>query len=126
VTNLQNRRNISFIKEMAAAPNYNTLAIIIIALLIDLLAFTIILPLFPRLLKFYDFHSDKDSLYTIISNFISSLRRLVSNESRLDIILFGGLVGSMYSFLQFISSPVIGRYNTLAYMLIPLLWSNAF
>ena len=88
-----------------------TLIVIITALLIDLLAFTIILPLFPRLIKHYDIHENKDSFYRQVAFLIKELRKLVSNESRLDIILFGGLVGSLYSFLQFISSPLIGRYS---------------
>ena len=36
-----------------------TLFVIILALLIDLLAFTIILPLFPRLLKYYEANEEK-------------------------------------------------------------------
>ena len=41
------------------ASRKKTLFVIILALLIDLLAFTIILPLFPRLLKHYEIHEKK-------------------------------------------------------------------
>jgi MFS family permease len=29
----------------------------------------------------------------------------------MDILLFGGLIGSLFSFLQFLSSPLIGRWS---------------
>lgn len=34
-----------------------------------------------------------------------------SEAGRLDIVLFGGVVGSLFSLLQFISSPIIGRLS---------------
>jgi len=31
--------------------------------------------------------------------------------SNLDIVLFGGALGSLFSFLQFLSSPIIGKLS---------------
>ncbi|KAJ3301910.1 hypothetical protein HDV03_000238 [Kappamyces sp. JEL0829] len=100
-----------------------TLFVIVAALLIDLLAFTIILPLFPRLLKYYDDSEPSASLYRTIHAWVTHFRRGVSTEERLDIILFGGLVGSLYSFLQFCSAPVIGRLSDAYGRRTVLLWS---
>lgn len=47
----------------------STLFVIVVALLIDLLAFTIILPLFPRLLKFYEV-SEPEVFYLVLLLFV--------------------------------------------------------
>ena len=75
--------------------------IIVFALFLDILAFTIILPLFPRLADYY--------LKSL--GFITSLRTWFGLEKRYDTVLLGGLLGSLFSFLQFLSSPVIGRLS---------------
>ncbi|XP_076242393.1 major facilitator superfamily domain-containing protein rtet isoform X2 [Calliopsis andreniformis] len=60
----------------------NTVKVVFISLLLDLLAFTIILPLFPALLDYY---------------------KEIENDQ--------GFLGSMYSFLQFLGSPIIGALS---------------
>ncbi|KAJ3156263.1 hypothetical protein HDU86_004027 [Geranomyces michiganensis] len=105
-----------------------TLSTVFIALLIDILAFTIILPLYPRILEHYEAVDGKDesSLYFWMRSQIQTFRLLmgVSGE-RFDIVLFGGALGSMFSFLQFISSPVIGavsdRYGRRTVLLISMI-----
>jgi hypothetical protein len=68
------------------------LRIIIICLLLDLLSFTIILPLFPRILLYY---KQNDELFNSILAQISSYRsKFVSRD--IDIVLFGGLLGKDY------------------------------
>ncbi|KAJ3239654.1 hypothetical protein HDU78_002742 [Chytriomyces hyalinus] len=90
------------------------LTTIFTALLIDILAFTIILPLFPRILNYYNTVDgpDDSTFYSAIHAQVSSFRGWIGGtESRLDIVLFGGFIGSLFSFLQFVASPWIGSLS---------------
>ncbi|CAO3608110.1 unnamed protein product [Cunninghamella blakesleeana] len=86
--------------------------IVFIALLLDLLAFTIILPLFPRLLNFYQLEDggDKHTLLNILLQWLQQYKNWVSTTSgkKWDTVILGGFLGSLFSFLQFIISPYIG------------------
>ncbi|XP_035724343.1 major facilitator superfamily domain-containing protein 10-like isoform X2 [Vespa mandarinia] len=77
---------------------------------VDLLAFTMILPLLPALLDHYKVLSNK-GLYSMISHHVQSLRILLNAPDKIDTVLYGGFLGSMYSFLQFISSPITGALS---------------
>ena len=89
----------------------NQLFIIFSALLIDILAFTTILPLLPRILDHYK-TNDKDSLCVYFIAYINSYKRFIGAEDeRFDIVLFGGLVGSLYSILQAFVAPIIGKLS---------------
>lgn len=81
--------------------------IVFLSLLLDLLAFTMILPLLPSLLEHYRVN-DKFGLYTSLSNSIKTFRELVGAPERYTSVLFGGALGSMFSFLQFVISPIAG------------------
>ncbi|KAJ3107539.1 hypothetical protein HDU97_003844 [Phlyctochytrium planicorne] len=103
---------------MSPTPNdafvRKSLTTIFIALLIDILAFTIILPLLPRLLDHYEKTDgqDKNSFFYLILTWIRQFRTAIGGTgSRMDIVLFGGIVGSLFSFLQFVSSPFIGSLS---------------
>lgn len=84
-----------------------TVYIVFFSLLLDLLAFTMILPLMPALLEHYRVN-DKFGLYTSLSNSVRYFRELVGAPERYTSVLFGGFLGSMFSFLQFIVSPIAG------------------
>ncbi|KAJ3389271.1 hypothetical protein HDU84_008909 [Entophlyctis sp. JEL0112] len=94
-----------------------SLTTIFIALLIDILAFTIILPLFPRILDYYNTVDGadtplQDSFYYHALVLVRQFRTAIGGTgSRLDIVLFGGFIGSLFSFLQFVSSPIIGSLS---------------
>ncbi|RKP03663.1 hypothetical protein CXG81DRAFT_7954, partial [Caulochytrium protostelioides] len=85
------------------------------ALLLDILAFTVILPLFPQLLRYYEQTDGRDagSLYATCLDVVKQVQRAagVAPQSRLDIILLGGLLGSWFALLQFLISPWIGRLS---------------
>jgi MFS family permease len=55
----------------------------------------------------------QDSFYYTLKSLIQKYRVIIGQKEggRMDIVLFGGLVGSLFSFLQFISSPVIGMLS---------------
>ncbi|KAF9978683.1 hypothetical protein BGZ73_001038 [Actinomortierella ambigua] len=110
----------------SAAPVRKVTRIVFTALLLDILAFTIILPLFPRLLQYYQEkeHGDQSTLLAW------SLRQLTAAQGyfglddpsrpffhkrppKMDIVLLGGALGSLFSVLQFVASPIIGKLSDL-------------
>ncbi|KAG2218021.1 hypothetical protein INT45_010818 [Circinella minor] len=92
---------------------------VITALLIDLMAFTLILPLFPRLLNYYrqEEAGNKETLLGYALQIMEHYKYLISGHNekaashgdKWDTVFLGGLLGSLFSFLQFIVSPIIGR-----------------
>ncbi|XP_045145441.1 major facilitator superfamily domain-containing protein 10 [Echinops telfairi] len=84
------------------------LAVVFLGLLLDLLAFTLLLPLLPGLLEAHS--RAQDPLYGSwkqgVDWFASAIG--VPAEKRYNSVLFGGLVGSGYSALQFLSAPLTG------------------
>ena len=84
-----------------------TVYIVFFSLLLDLLAFTMILPLLPSLLEHYRVN-DNQGIYTTLSNSVRYFREIVGAPERYTSVLFGGILGSMFSFLQFIISPIAG------------------
>lgn len=81
--------------------------IVFISLLLDLLSFTMILPLFPSLLEYYK-ANDNFGLYTNLADSVKSFQDYMNIPERYNSVLFGGFLGSMFSFLQFVASPVVG------------------
>lgn len=84
-----------------------TAYLIFVSLLLDLLAFTMILPLLPSMLEYYKQH-DIDGFYGYLSDSISNFQEWVGAPKRFNSVLFGGALGSMFSLLQFIVSPIAG------------------
>lgn len=84
--------------------------VIFVSLLIDLLAFTMILPLLPSLLDYYR-QNDKTGLFPYLQKKVIYFQHWVGAPDNFNTVLFGGLIGSMYSFLQFVVSPMIGALS---------------
>lgn len=83
-----------------------------ISLLLDLLAFTMILPLLPSLLDYYNREEgNSNTLYTSLLHAVRSFQKLTGVPERFSSVLFGGALGSMYSFLQFLTSPIVGSLS---------------
>ncbi|XP_033633557.1 major facilitator superfamily domain-containing protein 10-like [Asterias rubens] len=89
--------------------NHKMISIVFLSLLVDLLAFTMILPLLPSLLDYYAQH-DKGGLLPQLQSKIDGFRNLlgIPDTEKYNSVLFGGVIGSLFSFLQYIASPVIG------------------
>lgn len=100
--------------------------IVWLALLCDLLAFTIPLPLFPRLINDFIEKESKSLGGTTLSfalYYVRSIREYlftysavstlpdVASLARWDLTLMGGLLASAFSFCQFIVSPRIGAWS---------------
>ncbi|KAJ7682678.1 major facilitator superfamily domain-containing protein [Mycena polygramma] len=91
--------------------------IVFLSLVLDLFAFTIPLPLFPRLIEWYTVResSDPAGFLSRTLQFVSTLRGFFYKPSihsrKWDIVLLGGLMGSVFSTLQFLVSPKIGSLS---------------
>ncbi|KAI4125460.1 MAG: hypothetical protein LQ347_005376 [Umbilicaria vellea] len=121
---------------MPAAPlspdrRKKVLRVIFISLLLDLISFTFILPLYPKLLEFYRNleapDQAPDSLLNRILLGLNTYKRSFSRpiSDRYDVVLLGGALGSLWSFLQAIASPVIGTLSDQYGRRTALLWSMA-
>ena len=103
------------------AARKRVLRVIAISLLLDLISFTFILPLFPKLLEFYRDREVQEPIghdgpQTLLQTVLSGLHRYKASfsrpiESRHDIVLLGGALGSLFSLLQAIASPLIGALS---------------
>ncbi len=95
-----------------AAPT--NIKIIFLTLFLDLVGFSIIFPLFPAML---DYYLSREGTSSVLGNLLEWLQ-LGSGGSQtsslfLTQVLFGGLLGSLYSLLQFFFAPIWGRYSDL-------------
>lgn len=95
-------------KEVTNNSMNKTVWIIFGSLLLDLLAFTMILPLLPALLDHYRLHDGENGYYKWLESSIMYFQNLLGTPKQFNSVLFGGFLGSMYSFLQFLASPVVG------------------
>lgn len=96
-------------KKAEAALNRTDPAVylVFLSLLMDLLAFTIILPLLPSILELYR-TKDSSGLYLQLASQVKYFQELVGAPEKYSSVLFGGILGSMFSFLQFVASPIMG------------------
>ncbi|XP_072904035.1 major facilitator superfamily domain-containing protein 10 [Hemitrygon akajei] len=83
--------------------------IVFLMLLIDLLGFTLILPLLPSILDYYG-KTDQDGTYQSLQRSVDWFADVIGVPSvrKYNTVLFGGLIGSIFSVLQFLVSPVTG------------------
>ncbi|XP_070760731.1 major facilitator superfamily domain-containing protein 10 [Enoplosus armatus] len=85
--------------------------IVFVVLLLDLLGFTLILPLLPSILDHYA--QTGDVVYQSLQSVVDLFREAVGipMEKKYNSVLFGGLIGSLFSLLQFLSSPITGALS---------------
>ncbi|EPB76766.1 transporter, major facilitator family protein [Ancylostoma ceylanicum] len=97
----------------ASSGSSNVMRILVPALIIDMLAFTCILPLFPSILNFYAKSGHRDQLYDLSVSLLKSFQSAlgVPHNERYNNVFFGGLLGSMFSALQFLASPTLGALS---------------
>ncbi|KAM0333570.1 hypothetical protein ACHAQA_002235 [Verticillium albo-atrum] len=102
------------------ATRKRVLKVITLSLLLDLISFTFILPLFPKLLEFYRDREAPSAIsgnpQTLLQNVITYLNKYKASfsrpiDSRYDIVLLGGALGSLFSLLQAVASPIIGHLS---------------
>ncbi|MGB0344499.1 MAG: MFS transporter, partial [Coraliomargarita sp.] len=96
----------------ANAPGRQTLPIVFLTLFLDLVGFSIIFPLFPAMLDYY-LPQEGGGSGGLLGKLIAPIATLAENSGAEDprfmtAVLFGGILGSLYSVLQFICAPLWG------------------
>lgn len=89
----------------------STFKIIFFVLFLDLIGFSIIFPLFPDLLKHYLHIDGENSILRAILNLSEYFQSLGGVGKIQQAVLFGGIIGSLYSVLQFIFAPIWGNLS---------------
>jgi MFS family permease len=89
------------------------LGIVFLTIFIDLVGFSIIFPLFPEMLEFYLGQEAAKATPGLLTQLVGMIPDRAAPGLGLDLrtVLFGGLLGSLYSLLQFVFSPVWGAHS---------------
>jgi MFS family permease len=93
----------------APLPQRRILGLIFLTVLMDIIGFSIIIPLFPHLLNHYI--STEGEQGTLIGMLSSAAEWLGGTTTFQKAVLFGGLLSTLYSLLQFIFSPIWGSLS---------------
>ncbi|MGB0745257.1 MAG: MFS transporter [Opitutales bacterium] len=91
-----------------------TLGIIFLTLFLDLVGFSIIFPLFPAMLDYYlpSGAGDGSLLGRLVAPLAAWAEASGAEDPRLmTAVLFGGILGSLYSILQFLCAPLWGAWS---------------
>lgn len=88
-----------------------SLGVIFLTLYIDLVGFSIIFPLLPDLLHHYLSTEGQSGLLGYLYSASVSTAHLVGNKEVYVEVLFGGVVASLFSLLQFLLSPFWGSLS---------------
>lgn len=91
------------------------LKLMFLTMFLDLVGFSIIFPMFPAMAKYY-LEVDGDNFFLSgMMNLISSIQSTTLNADGTPqmstVVLFGGLLGALYSLLQFLAAPVWGAIS---------------
>jgi MFS family permease len=85
--------------------------VIFLTLFIDLLGFSIIFPLFPAILSHYLKVDGSGGILGWLIAQIDALAHLAGSQGNYREVLFGGVLGSLYGFLQFLCAPIWGSLS---------------
>lgn len=92
----------------APAPRKLSLGVIFLTLYIDLVGFSIIFPLGPDLIAHYLQADGGSGILGWLHSHTVAVARALGNEADLAAVLFGGVLSSFFSILQFICAPLWG------------------
>lgn len=79
--------------------------VVLLTVFLDMVGFSILFPIFPELLEHYLAREGPDS---VIARLVAGLEPLAGGDANAVSALFGGVLGSLYSLLQFLFAPVWG------------------
>lgn len=82
--------------------------IVFFTLFLDIIGFSIIFPLFPSLLDHYLHAPDVSPVLASLLSAIHAFQSRVGMDNASTVVLFGGLLGAVYSLLQFVFAPILG------------------
>ncbi len=88
-----------------------SLGVIFLTLYIDLIGFSIIFPLGPDLLDYYLRVDGQAGILGWLLGHLSALAQQLGQDNGFTIVLFGGVISSVFSILQFIFAPFWGALS---------------
>lgn len=88
-----------------------SLGVIFLTLYIDLVGFSIIFPLFPDILRHYLATEADSGLLAALVHACDSFAHLLGRNDAFTEVLFGGVLSSIYAFLQFVFAPMWGALS---------------
>jgi len=91
----------------SASQQRSVLGIVFLTVFLDMVGFSVIFPLFPAML---DWYVEREGEASLAGRLVAWLQGLVSNRFAV-VALFGGILGALYSLLQFIAAPLWGRLS---------------
>ncbi len=84
---------------------------VFLAVFLDLVGFSIIFPLFPQLAQYY-LEVDGDNYFLkLIWESVNWVTQSGGNINFRPVVLFGGILGALYSLLQFVAAPLWGSIS---------------
>ncbi len=87
------------------------LKLMFLTMFLDLVGFSIIFPMFPALARHY-LAVDGDNIFLrAIFGLVGDLQALGGGGTAGSVVLFGGILGALYSLLQFVAAPVWGAIS---------------
>ncbi len=90
----------------------SVLKIVFLTLFLDLVGFSIIFPLFPSMLEYY---LGQEGGAGPVASLVAALERFTESVGAPSdiavIVLFGGVLSSLYSILQFLFAPILGSLS---------------
>lgn len=92
----------------AASPRATSLGVIFLTLYIDLIGFSIIFPIGPDLLTHYLGHEGSAGALGWLLAQLDALAHALGKDSNFAAVLFGGVISSLFSILQFVFAPFWG------------------
>ncbi len=88
-----------------------SLGVIFLTLYIDLIGFSIIFPLGPDLLAYYLKHEGTGGIMGALLGNLGSFAHAIGRDDAYTAVLFGGVISSVFSILQFIFAPFWGSLS---------------
>ena len=95
---------------------------IFLTVFLDIVGFSILFPLYPGLLRFY---VDREGADSFVGELVSVLSGWADGDEFATVVLFGAVLGSLYSVLQFLFAPVWGSLSDRLGRRPILLWTIA-
>lgn len=91
----------------------SSIFIVALTIFLDIVGFSIIFPLFPSLAKYYLAIDSNNIFLKAIYAPIEAITNLTASSTSpfSSVVLFGGILGAIYSILQFIASPLWGAWS---------------
>ena len=93
-------------------PDKSTFGVVFLTIFLDMVGFSVLFPLFPEML---DYYLKQDADGGLLTRFVSSIQHLgFTSENayfRIETVIFGGVLGSLFAILQFLFAPIWGHWS---------------